>query len=80
MIVEADRGEDLGHVHATGELAEMRCRGCAHGCGTSAAATRSALRLATADDASHRRRTCAPRTRRRAAPRMERVTANRPGR
>lgn len=49
VIVEADRGEDLGRVHATGELAEVRCRGCAHGCGT-APPPRRALRLATRDD------------------------------
>jgi cell fate regulator YaaT (PSP1 superfamily) len=49
VIVEADRGEDLGHVHATGELAEVRCRGCAHGCGTSTP-TERALRLATPDE------------------------------
>jgi cell fate regulator YaaT (PSP1 superfamily) len=49
VIVDADRGEDLGHVHATGELAEVRCRGCAHGCGTTTP-TERALRLATADE------------------------------
>lgn len=46
VIVEADRGEDFGRVHATGELAEKRSLGCAHGCGTSTPA-RKALRLAT---------------------------------
>ena len=49
VIVEADRGEDFGHVHATGELAEVRCRGCAHGCGTTPP-PRKALRLATAEE------------------------------
>ncbi|MFN9311604.1 stage 0 sporulation family protein [Gemmatimonas sp.] len=49
VIVEADRGEDFGRVHATGELAEVRCAGCAHGCGT-APPPRKARRLATADD------------------------------
>lgn len=49
IIVEADRGEDLGHVHSTGELAEVRCKGCPHGCGT-AAPSRVALRLANAAD------------------------------
>jgi cell fate regulator YaaT (PSP1 superfamily) len=49
VIVEADRGEDFGRVHATGALAEVRCKGCAHGCGT-APPPRQALRLATADD------------------------------
>lgn len=49
VIVEADRGEDFGRVHATGELAEVRCKGCAHGCGT-APPPRRALRLATRED------------------------------
>ncbi len=49
VIVEADRGEDLGRVNAVGELAERRCMGCAHGCGAERP-TRKALRAATADD------------------------------
>jgi cell fate regulator YaaT (PSP1 superfamily) len=49
IIVEADRGEDLGHVHSTGELAEVRCKGCPHGCGTAPPA-RAALRLASPAD------------------------------
>jgi len=49
VIVEADRGEDLGRVHATGDLATLRCSGCGHGCGTSEP-TRKVLRQATADD------------------------------
>jgi cell fate regulator YaaT (PSP1 superfamily) len=48
IIVEADRGEDLGHVHAVGELAERRCSGCSHGCGTGTRPTERALRLASA--------------------------------
>ncbi|MBL0937332.1 MAG: hypothetical protein IBJ03_00445 [Gemmatimonadaceae bacterium] len=51
IIVEADRGEDFGRVHSTGELAEVRCNGCAHGCGTTPPARR-ALRLASSDDAA----------------------------
>ena len=51
IIVDADRGEDLGHVHSLGELAQVRNGGCAHGCGTSAP-TRKALRLATPKDTS----------------------------
>lgn len=50
VIVEADRGEDLGHVHSTGELAQTRCSGCSHGCGTAPPPTERALRLATADE------------------------------
>ena len=49
IIVDADRGEDLGFVHAVGELATIRSAGCAHGCGTSEPA-RKALRLASADE------------------------------
>ena len=51
IIVDADRGEDLGYVHALGELAQVRNGGCAHGCGTSAP-TRKALRLASTRDKS----------------------------
>jgi cell fate regulator YaaT (PSP1 superfamily) len=49
VIVDVDRGEDLGYVHSLGELAQVRNGGCSHGCGTSAP-TRKALRLATAKD------------------------------
>ncbi|HEX2723715.1 MAG TPA: regulatory iron-sulfur-containing complex subunit RicT [Gemmatimonadaceae bacterium] len=49
VIVDADRGEDLGYVHSLGELAQVRNGGCAHGCGTSAP-TRKALRLASQRD------------------------------
>lgn len=56
VIVDADRGEDFGYVHAIGELAEKRSRGCAHGCGPSAgtnepaAPARRALRIASDAD------------------------------
>jgi cell fate regulator YaaT (PSP1 superfamily) len=49
VIVSADRGEDLGRVHAIGELAAKRCQGCAHGCGTEPP-PRKALRLASSDE------------------------------
>ncbi len=49
IIVDADRGEDLGYVHSLGELAQIRNGGCAHGCGTSAP-TRKALRSANGTD------------------------------
>lgn len=49
VIVDVDRGEDLGYVHALGELAQKRNGGCSHGCGNSAPA-RKALRLATPKD------------------------------
>lgn len=32
VIVEADRGEDLGRVTATGAIAERKCAGCSAGC------------------------------------------------
>ncbi len=47
IIVEADRGEDLGVVHSVGELATRRNAGCVHGCGEPA---RKALRLASKRD------------------------------
>src|SRR5581483_11820091 len=49
VIVEADRGEDLGFVHALGELAEKRNAGTPHGYGA-VGTTKKARRLATADD------------------------------
>lgn len=49
VIVDVDRGEDLGHIHALGELAEKRSAGCSHGCGTSLP-ERKALRLASDRD------------------------------
>ena len=49
VIVDVDRGEDLGFIHALGDLAQKRNGGCAHGCGTSLP-DRKALRLATARD------------------------------
>ena len=32
VIVEADRGEDLGRVSAAGSIAERKCNGCSTGC------------------------------------------------
>src|SRR5689334_10166383 len=49
VIVDADRGEDLGYVHAIGELAEKRNAGVAHGFGQ-ALPTKKVRRLASADD------------------------------
>jgi cell fate regulator YaaT (PSP1 superfamily) len=49
VIVDVDRGEDLGYIHALGELAQKRNGGCSHGCGTSLP-ERKALRLATEKD------------------------------
>ncbi len=49
VIVDVDRGEDLGYIHALGELAQKRNGGCSHGCGTSLP-ERKALRLASEKD------------------------------
>ncbi len=49
VIVDADRGEDLGHVHATGEAADKRNAGASHGYGQSRP-EQKARRLATTDD------------------------------
>ncbi|MCU0627202.1 MAG: hypothetical protein MUF21_12065 [Gemmatimonadaceae bacterium] len=49
VIVEGDRGEDLGRVHATGERAELRWRGVPYGA-LANAQPRRVLRLATRDD------------------------------
>jgi cell fate regulator YaaT (PSP1 superfamily) len=49
VIVDADRGEDFGHVHSIGELAQKRCGGCSHGCGTAPPA-RKAIRLAVTNE------------------------------
>ena len=49
VIVDADRGEDLGHVHAVGEQAQSRARGCSHGPGETPV-SQVARRLASSDD------------------------------
>jgi cell fate regulator YaaT (PSP1 superfamily) len=51
VIVDADRGEDLGFVYALGELAEKRNAGVPHGyAATGGAATKKARRLATDEE------------------------------
>ncbi len=50
VIVEVDRGEDLGKVHATGEAAEKRCAGCAHGLGATPTPAHKVLRTASGED------------------------------
>ena len=49
VIVEGDRGEDLGQVHAIGDLAEQRYAGVAHGV-VLGEATRRVVRVARPDD------------------------------
>jgi len=51
VIVDVERGEDLGHIHSLGDLAQKRNGGCSHGCGTSLP-DRKALRLASDKDKS----------------------------
>ncbi len=74
IVVDADRGEDLGHVHAIGDLATIRAHGTSHGPGTEPV-TQKAKRLATDDDVSRLRQVRAQDddARRKA---MERVRAN----
>ena len=49
IIVEADRGEDLGHVHAVGDKAEVRAKGVSHGPGETPV-SQVARRIASSDD------------------------------
>jgi cell fate regulator YaaT (PSP1 superfamily) len=51
VVVEADRGEDLGRVHAIGELAAKRVAGVPHA-PAEGAPPRRALRLASEEDAA----------------------------
>ena len=74
VVVEADRGEDVGRVHAVGELAAKRNAGAPHGYGKALPARR-ARRLASSEDVSRldELRAQDEDARRRA---MERVKAN----
>jgi len=49
VIVEADRGEDLGRVTATGAIAERKCTGCVSSCAPPPP-ERRVLRRATPED------------------------------
>lgn len=51
VVVEADRGEDLGRVTASGALAERKCTGCSTGCGAPRPARR-VVRQAEPDEVS----------------------------
>ena len=74
VVVEADRGEDIGHVHAVGERAAKRNAGTSHGYGAGLPARR-ARRVASDEDVArlHQLRDQDEDARRRA---MERVKAN----
>jgi len=50
VIVEVDRGEDFGKVHAVGDAAQHRCTGCAHGLGAAASPEHKVLRTASGED------------------------------
>ncbi|MGH7505559.1 MAG: PSP1 domain-containing protein [Longimicrobiales bacterium] len=49
VIVEADRGEDLGRVTAAGAIAERKCSGCSTGCAAPVPVLRL-VRRATGDE------------------------------
>src|SRR5688572_32012905 len=49
VIVEADRGEDLGRVTAAGAVAERKCSGCSTGC-AAPVPTKRIVRRAEADE------------------------------
>lgn len=49
VVVEADRGEDLGRVTASGAIAERKCSGCSTGCAAPVPARR-VVRAAASDD------------------------------
>ena len=50
VVVEADRGEDLGYVHSTGDLAQKRAAGVPHRPTEESPVTQSVKRLATPDE------------------------------
>lgn len=50
VIVEADRGEDLGYVHSVGELAEKRIKGVAHAPDPEEGVTQNVRRLASPEE------------------------------
>jgi cell fate regulator YaaT (PSP1 superfamily) len=54
VVVEADRGEDLGRVTATGAIAERKCSGCSTGCAAPVPELR-ALRVASGDEVTRSR-------------------------
>jgi cell fate regulator YaaT (PSP1 superfamily) len=74
VIVEADRGEDLGYVHAIGDAAVHRSKGVPHGTGGEMP-QRKARRVASSEDVKRHRELRAQddEARRKA---MERVRAN----
>ena len=51
VLVEVERGQDLGHISAVGAVAEKKCTRCgACGAAQATAPTRKVLRLASGDD------------------------------
>ncbi|MGH7477426.1 MAG: PSP1 domain-containing protein [Longimicrobiales bacterium] len=49
VVVEADRGQDVGRVTASGAIAERKCSGCTTGC-AAPVPERRVMRLAAPDD------------------------------
>lgn len=74
VIVEADRGEDLGRVHSVGELADKRNRGVPHGTGGMLPGKRVRRLAASEDIRKHDELRTQDEDARRKA--MERVRAN----
>lgn len=54
VVVEADRGEDLGRVTATGAIAERKCSGCSTGCAAPVPEQR-VIRVANDTEVAHSR-------------------------
>ena len=73
VVVEADRGEDLGRVTAAGAIAERKCTGCSTGCAAPTPARR-VLRLARDEEVQRALalRADEPRVRRLAREKVER--------
>jgi hypothetical protein len=71
VIVEADRGEDLGRVTAAGAVAERKCSGCSTGC-AAPVPVRSACSARARDEEVERAARCAPTSRASAASRGRR--------
>ena len=65
VVVEAERGEDLGRVTASGAVAERKCSGCSTGCAAPVPALRVLRRASSEEvDALHQLRADEPRVRR----------------
>ena len=77
MIVDADRGEDLGRVHAVGDAAPKRNGGVPHGCGDAPPDAKGAC-VWRPTRTSRARRSCAQQDEDARRKAMERVQRQRP--